>query len=298
MKKKIRIGLFCIIGLVACGGKNEILRTPFPLTSSERSVFQDENSGEGEFDELSSIDNEAMNATSSNSRAESEFLAWHRDTIRGLDSAQAIWCANILHNQTERKILIDFGSGCLGKDGRFRKGKISIEYIPANGRDFVSLYAAVGNKIITTYDKFEVDGINITATRTSTYKGDNTVEVKVEGGIIAYPDGKKITWNSLRTRKQIAGMATRRWSDDRFLLNGNTEGITKDNIKFRTTLRDIIIDLTCPVSLKRFPTSGTRIVSFGERYENSRTFEFGNGDCDRKISLRTTDGKSTEITLD
>jgi len=311
MKKSfVQLVTFGILVFVAvsCKKKDDTSPQPATLATAERSIITDDNNSDAEFDDLASVEDEALTASDMGMREEAENqtklpspgnavpvpAATKPDTIKNDTNGESLKCATVIHDKNNRTITIDFGTtGCVGKDARTRKGKITIVY-SGEGK----FYQTVGNSFTTTYTNYEVDGIKINGKRTSTYKGENTIEIKVEDASLTYPDGKKITWKATRTRKQTAGLGTRRWNDDKFTINGTSEGVTREGTKFKADLKDLVIDLTCPVGFKRFPTSGTRTVSFGANYENSRTVDFGSGTCDLKLMVKTVGNANIEVNFE
>src|SRR5664279_5405443 len=96
-----------------------------------------------------------------------------------------------------KTVTIDFGTGCLGKDGKLRKGKIVSIY---TGPMFIS-----GSKTSTTFVDYSVDSFKIEGTHTVentslSNKVQWTVKV-IDGKITNTNSGSWQKWNSIRTHK-------------------------------------------------------------------------------------------------
>ena len=125
-------------------------------------------------------------------------------------------------HQFPKTVTIDFGTtGCLGKDGKLRKGKI------------VTIYTGPmripGSKTSTTFIDYSVDSSKIEGTHTventsSSNKQEWTVNV-INGKITNTNSGSWKTLNSKRVHKQVEGNGTPLYPlDDKFEITGNSSG--------------------------------------------------------------------------
>jgi hypothetical protein len=192
------------------------------------------------------------------------------------------------------KIVIDFGTGCTGRDGRTRSGKIISIY---TGRLTVP-----GKSATTTFDGYKIDSISVQGTHKITNTGnanERQFTVDVEGGKISKPSGAYTQWNSHRVIIQIEGLGTPLFAlDDVFSITGHASGTVKRH--------NLIIvwesNITEPM-IKRF---NCRWISKGEvkiirRNQASGSqwvgvLDYGTGNCDNKASLKIN-GVSHQITL-
>jgi hypothetical protein len=102
------------------------------------------------------------------------------------------------------KIIMDFGAGCTGRDGRTRSGKIISTY---TNRLFVS-----GAKATTTFENYMVDSIKVQGTHIITNQGETISascirhkwKVIVENAKLIKPNGNYTEWNSTKTITQDA----------------------------------------------------------------------------------------------
>ena len=100
-----------------------------------------------------------------------------------------------------KTVTIDFGTGCFGRDGKYRKGKI------------VSIYTnpmfVPGAKVSTTFIGYHVDSLKIEGTHIT----ENTSSPNMQGWKVLVIDGKITNtntnrwrkWNSVKNVLQVAG---------------------------------------------------------------------------------------------
>lgn len=205
------------------------------------------------------------------------------------DTATGQW------NPTFPKTLtIDFGTaGCLGADGKTRKGKI---IVTTTGK-----YRDAGTVITTTLDNFYVsdngtDFYHIEGTRTVTNQGNYTFSVVVSGAKITHPDGTFLTWESTRTRTWIEGMNTgflslksdstccMWWTgilDDVYSVTGSGSGVNRDGIAFTVTVTEALRVQFCGYKVE--VTDG--VVEIQPDGLKKRTVDFGDGTCDNSATV-------------
>jgi hypothetical protein len=185
-----------------------------------------------------------------------------------------------------KTVTIDFGSGCVGKDGKLRKGKIITTY---TGPMFMP-----GSMATTTFDNYNVDSFQIEGTHsvknTST---SNAISwsVKVTGGKITNTlNGKWRKWDSERNHSQIQGSDTPyNFSDDVFQITGSASGSNSNGVSWTSTITD---PLTRKVSCRWIDAGKIEIV----RNANTAILDFGDGTCDNKMTI-TINGISYNISL-
>jgi len=194
-----------------------------------------------------------------------------------------------------KHIVIDFGTGCLGRDGHIRKGKIIIDY--------TNRLVVPGAKATTTFDRFYIDDMKVEGTHiienTSTVNVNRQFTVKVIDGKLSKPNGNFIEWNSNKVITQIDGLATPLIPlDDVFKIEGSSNGHAKRGnilVAWQSTI-------TVPL-IKRF---NCRWIVEGRirtvRANNSTNspwiavLDFGNGTCDNQATI-TINGVTHQITL-
>jgi len=187
------------------------------------------------------------------------------------------------------KVVIDFGAGCTGRDGRTRKGKIIIVY---TGPLFVP-----GNSTTTTFDGYAVNDISVEGTHKISNVSTQSIKsfrVVVLAAKLTKPSGDFTQWNSEKTISQIEGLGTPLFPlDDVFTLDGGANGSVKKGDRFfqwSTNIKEPLVKkFVC-----RWIVKGIVVM----RKSNTAVAElnYGNGTCDNKATL-TVNGQVREITL-
>lgn len=192
-------------------------------------------------------------------------------------------------NRFPLKVVLDFGTGCPGRDGRVRKGKVITIY---SGPLFIP-----GNSTTTTFDGYYVDSIHVEGTHKVSNKStqaNRIFQMQVIGAKLSKPNGNFSEWNSEKTVTQIEGLGTPIFPlDDIFKLEGASNGSVKIGDRFfqwsKIITEPLIKKFTC-----RWFVKGTVVM----RKSNNKVAElnYGNGACDNKATL-TVNGVVREITL-
>jgi hypothetical protein len=190
------------------------------------------------------------------------------------------------------KITMNFGAGCVGRDGHFRKGKIIAVY---TGR-----LINPGTSVTTTFDGYQIDSFAVQGThiiRNLSTPNEFKYEVKVENGKITnVNNGKYGTRNALHVIKQVQGLGTPFFPfDDIFQITGGARGETNRPGTVVNWGRTILNDE--PV-IKKFTCHW--FVEGKVRIERSNAptalLDYGAGQCDNKATI-TVNGVTRVITL-
>ena len=174
-----------------------------------------------------------------------------------------------------KTITIDFGNGCMGRDGKYRKGKI------------VSIYTnpmvVPGAKVSTTFIGYQVDSLKIEGTHitenTSTSNMQGWKVKVIEGKITQVTTNRWIKWNSTKDILQIAGNGTPHFPlDDIYKITGNTRSINSAGHSWSAlVIEPLIKKFTC-----RWIVQGT--IKF-VRNGREALLDFGDGRCDNQAIL-------------
>lgn len=194
------------------------------------------------------------------------------------------------------KITVDFGSGCLGKDGHTRSGKIIITY---NGRLTVP-----GKSATATFDDFKMDSISVQGVQTitnTTTAGSNQRQftVDIADARLSKPSGNYSQWASHRIITQAEGNVTPDLAiDDIFTITGSAHGKVKSGDELFAWHSEIIAPFQ-----KRFAchwiSKGVLKVWRETLTSNSQwaaSLNYGNGACDFLATL-TINGTAKTIKL-
>jgi len=198
------------------------------------------------------------------------------------------------------KVVMDFGTGCTGRDGRTRSGKIITVY--------TKRLMFPGAVATTIFDGFTVDSIKVQGTHTITNQGESPVNVlcpthkwnvTVERAKLTKPNGNYIEWNSTRTITQIDGKCTPFIpSDDIFEINGSSTGKVKRGdylVAWNSEITEPLIKkFTCRWIVKGI----MRIVRLNLTTNSPwvAAINYGPGTCDNQ-AVATINGVVHNITL-
>ncbi len=174
-----------------------------------------------------------------------------------------------------KTVTIDFGTGCLGRDGKYRKGKI------------VSIYTnpmvVPGAKVSTTFIGYHVDSFKIEGTHIT----ENTSLPNMQGWKVKVIDGKITNtntnrwrkWNSVKDVLQVTGNGTPNFPlDDIYKITGNATGSNSGGHTWASQIVDPLIKkFVCPWIVK-----GTvRLMRDGR----TALLDYGNGNCDNQAII-------------
>lgn len=183
---------------------------------------------------------------------------------------------------------IDFGTGCLGNDGKTRSGKIIIS---SSGP-----YLQEGTVVNITPEIYSVNGNQISGIRTVTNLGENALgqpsfSVVVSGTIILSNNGGTITWNANRVRTWTTGFNTPLlFLDDEYSLSGSSSGTKVNGLNWTSQINtSLLYKHSC-----RQIVSGT--ITISPENKADRLVNFGNGECDYSASV-TINGNTYTFNL-
>jgi hypothetical protein len=175
-----------------------------------------------------------------------------------------------------KTVTIDFGTaGCVGRDGKTRKGKI------------VSIYTnrmmVPGAKVSTTFvgyyvDSFKVEGTHITE-NTSTSNMQGWKVSLLEGKITNTNNGNWHKRNGTKSILQIEGNGTPVFPlDDVYKITGFAEGSNS----FGNAWASLIVDPLIKKFTCRWIVKGTVRIT---RNGNNALLDYGSGNCDNQAIL-------------
>lgn len=247
------------------------------LTTSDSEVAADNSLAENNFDEIFKASDEAASYGTMSLKTADE------ESFNGS-------CATVTVDTTtspgHKLVVVDFGTGCTGNDGKVRSGKILIDQ---NGKKMVP-----GTVRIVTLDNFYVDGNKIEGTKTVTCNQPNaqgqpnwTVDV-ANGKITLANNGGTITWVSTRTRTMTDGYTTLKFNDDKYSITGSASGTNAKGVSYALAITNpLIIDFSCSIC---HLTAGT--ITITPSGKTARVVDYGNGNCDDDATI--TVGKKTQ----
>lgn len=174
-----------------------------------------------------------------------------------------------------KTVTIDFGNGCLGRDGKYRKGKIVSIY--------TSPMVVPGAKVSTTFIGYHVDSFKIEGTHIT----ENTSTANMQGWKVKVIDGKVTNtnnnrwrkWNSVKDVLQVTGNGTPNFPlDDIYKIEGGATGSNSAGQNWSSQIVDPLIKkFVCPWIVK-----GTvRLTRDGR----PALLDYGNGNCNNQAII-------------
>jgi hypothetical protein len=266
---------FVFLLLNGCDGdKNDMV-----FESDEQSIYESEEQAEQAFEVIESITNAAIRYYESNPGSR---LA--------VSSDPELACAEIdfSGNAQNGRVQIDFGDGCMGPDGKTRKGIMVVEY---EGH-----WAISNSEIYTVLKDFYVDDVRVEGTRILTNVSLDAKSMvyteEIINGKITWPDNTYLTRISDRTHTLIFGDA-----DNIFELQveGHASGKTRPGLNYSTeTIEPLLFRSVCKLNAVYLPVSGIKTIIISEK--PVITVNYGGGDCDTKFTV-SIDDSSKEVNL-
>jgi hypothetical protein len=184
-----------------------------------------------------------------------------------------------------KTVTINFGNGCLGRDGKLRKGKIITVFTGPMG--------IPGSKATTTFENHKIDSVKVEGTyevANNSTSNNRVFTAKIIEGKLTWDSGRWIKWGSVRTVAQLEGNGTPFWPlDDVFAITGGGRGENHRGISWGHEVTEPLIKkFTC-----RWISKGILRVRFNN---TNALLDFGDGRCDNKAEL-TVNGRVRIITL-
>ncbi len=195
-------------------------------------------------------------------------------------------CATITKDVENKKIIIDFGDGCVGPYGRERSGKIIIAYSSEIGDN-------IANRIIT-FENYVVNNKGVSGTielrDISINAAGNWQSVKrLIDLVITFPNGESVTFNGERVRELISGFGDEDVFNNVYRITGAVNGESTTGRSFtQEIVEPIIADWSCAAAGNFARVSGkVELTKLGGYVSRKRTVDYGTGDCDNIITITT-----------
>ena len=192
------------------------------------------------------------------------------------------------------RIVLDFGNGCLGRDGHTRYGKIITIY--------TNRLITPGASATTTFEEFRIDSVLVQGTlkisNTSTTT-NHQFKVDVEGAKLTHPNGNFSEWNSHKTITQTEGNATVALPfDDIYKVEGEATGKVKRGDRLFAWRTEFVEPLIKKSTCHWIAQGKVRIVRVSSSANSQwvAVLDYGSGNCDNQATI-TINGVVHQITL-
>lgn len=285
---KVRFGFIVVFLLSLASCDNE----RFNLNNDDAQNVENEAATDGYFedaDDMATLSVSADAATASGAKTYTSGRAGVKPSDLRLACAEVtfLFAGDNSTTTPHGYITINFGTGCTDSKGNVRTGIINVEFI---GKRFLP-----ASKIITTFDGYTINGIQIEGTRTVTNisgstEGNPKFSIVLIGGKATWPDGTTATRIVDRTREWIRGANP---LNDEWIVDGTSSGTNRNGVAYT-------VEITTPLVYKRECAIGKRVFLPVEGVKelttanNKITIDYGNGDCDKTVTV-TINGRSKTV---
>jgi hypothetical protein len=185
-----------------------------------------------------------------------------------------------------KTVTIDFGSGCTGPDGKFRKGAIILHFTGPIRRP--------GSVLTITFRDFYLNRVHIEGTRiisNLSESGNIKFTIQVVNGKVSFPNGRGYTYNALKYVKQLEGGATPDVRDDIYSIEGRSATVFANGVSISLNTEAALIKKeTC-----HWISKGKLKININDRALLLYYDAPSNGDCDNKALLTWNNGNNQRL---
>lgn len=257
---------------------------------AQESAVEDNNTGLSMSDEILSISEDDMNYNQNNMR----ISATEETSVTYTNAHGAMVTFTPKGTNATGNIIVDFGATGIKSniDNKTRKGKIIIT--------FTGKYRVPGTTQTITFENFFMNGNKVEGKKVLTHTYENSVWstfIHVTGGKITFADNTTLEWNSERVRNWNVNNTPLNLADDEFNVRGTFSGKSRNGKNFLAVIlaaNPLVWKLSCYNESKFIAVSG--VIKITPEGVQERSVDYGNGDCDRNITIRVGDASRT-ITL-
>jgi len=292
LKKLLMIALFAIPTLQSCKKDDETTDT----FTQDQIVALDQNQLDTETEDVTNLIDQAMyqNQSVINGRIST-------DTIQTLLDSTNCAQVTIIPKGTNPtgKITIDFGTGCLCKDGRMRKGKIISQ--------FNNPIRKQGSLIETTFENYGVtkrnstEYINVDNSSTKSTQTTQAPDSLVNGSVVDITrvlnmkmilgTGQTFTYTGTKLISFNLGQLQNSWDNVITTKTGSSlNGVDRNGGNYTLTVNsNVVRKLECFLIGVYKPVSGEVTI---QNDSKTKVINYGDGSCDNSVDV-SINGKKT-----
>lgn len=262
-------------------------------TSAEMQVTADQNEADAEVENVATIQDDLM---ASHSAALGRVAV---DSVFPYETCATVTITPKGDNATGN-IKVDFGAGCVGQDGRTRKGVINWT--------FTDRLRKPGAVIVTSFQNYGVkpvgasDFVMIDNSSTKVTTNLNTEEPTLANAVLnlkrdlnmklTFADATTFTYTGTKNVVWDLGVLGYRWDNVYTVKAGSTlSGLGRGSKAYTWTVNtDVVRKTACQLSARIFkPVSGVITIQHNNK---TKVVDFGDGTCDRTVTI-TINGTKT-----
>lgn len=281
--KMLLVATFCSLLIAGTSCKKDEKTDTF---ASDQQVTQDQNQTDAEVEDVASIQDDVMTSF------DSKIGRIAADSVYPYES-----CATVTivpkGNNTTGTITVNYGAtGCVGADGRTRKGIIRFT--------FTDRIRKPGAVITTSFENYAVKGVNASefvsidnsSTKITTNKsqspitGDNAI-LNFERQVnmrLNFSNGTFCTWTGTKNVEWRLGVLLNRWDNVYVLKSGSgLAGVGRNNQPYTLTVNsDVVRKAECAKIGIYKPVSGKVTIMHNNK---TKVIDYGSGTCDRMVTI-------------
>lgn len=183
-----------------------------------------------------------------------------------------------------KTVVIDYGDGCICRDGKFRKGAIVLHYTKPIRRPGAVLTITFRNYFV---NRAHIEGTKIIKNQSSA--SVHQYSTLVIDGKVTWPNGRGFRYEKTKTVTQIRGMETATVRDDVYSIEGRSKTTYASGVTVnKNTETPLIKPVACAWIVK-----GVLKIKINDRV---LFLDYGDGICDNKATLKWN-SHQREITL-
>lgn len=207
-------------------------------------------------------------------------IAYNEPALNRTDS-NALSCAQYIIDTTgfpaiPATMIIDYGTGCLDKDGLYKAGQIHCTVYQRWSSDTAEMSI--------TLNDYKVDQVMYEGEIQLIKYWNSFLYYEIDSGKCIDPSFT-IYYNSERSVEQVSGRLTLSQDDDVFKTTGSSNGINRKGTKFTA---NIVKPLT-KASTCKWISSGSIDVIPGDLSKRTLSYDKEDEDCDNKASITIND---------
>ncbi len=268
MKKLILVFSFLMFSFFGCKKTEEVVST-----QNEQEVLKESEEAEANYNDAISTAEEALGGSV--------------DRVGGRTEG----CATVKVDLEKQEASIDFGTGCKGKDGKTRKGKITVSFKGKTKKD--------ASERTISFVNYSVNGYTITGTVQQygfkLLSGKIQYSQAIKNGLIKFEDGKTLVISTERTVEWSEGSNTPLdLRDDVYRITGTCTGVNKAARNFNSTITEpLVFKVSCFLENNFYPVSGKAEMTVDGK---KAVIDYGTGTCDKKATM-TVSGQVLSLDL-
>lgn len=263
MKKNLLAILSLIALTTVFTGCNKDEEEDTPITTADKETIAEVDEAESIFDQINTISDDAIDEVD--------------NVTNGRLSRAFEGCADVAIDFDNSEVIVDFGDGCEGEEGRIAKGRVIVT--------FAGTLFETGFSVSTTLQDFYVDGVKVEGTRTvttlSSFLAPNPKhEIKLTDGKITWLDGKITTRDVVLERTWVKNQDL---TTNEFVFSGTASGSTREGKAYTASITtDLVYKVACAEQENYIAAAGVKEVTVdGSKF----SVDYGDGTCDNLVTL-------------